>query len=285
MDHAPGGVWHAWYVMAGRMSLAGRGHRLGGGGLLDLDGALLLLPDLELGLAQGSLTSPAPARRGGRKGIGSVFEIALCMPFQCRVAIVMPSMASTSWIRHSIRMARLRATLVAATRRFRNLLSSFSRCVWHQVVGGDPWTDSGWCWCERLSPRGAPLPQCLEARGRAFRSVSFRKSCSPFVRCCGRHPLFEKLECGVPLAAAAKNTSTGLWTRSFANCDVSLDQRTNRYAIRQARPPGPSPRLQSTPCRAPPSPRDPRLVAPRHSSAQAKPPLLASSEERGPIEL
>ena len=174
MDHAPGGVWHAWYVMAGRMSLAGRGHRLGGGGLLDLDGALLLLPDLELGLAQGSLTSPAPARRGGRKGIGSVFEIALCMPFQCRVAIVTPSMASTSWIRHSIRMARLRATLVAATRRFRNLLSSFSRCVWHQVVGGDPWTDSGWCWCERLSPRGAPLPRALHSRRAAARFVPFR---------------------------------------------------------------------------------------------------------------
>lgn len=58
------------------------------------------------------------------------------------------------------------------------------------IVGGDPWTDSGWCW----------------------------------------HPLYD-LECGSPKGTAAKDGS-GVWHRSFANCTVSLNQRTNEYAIR-----------------------------------------------------
>lgn len=57
------------------------------------------------------------------------------------------------------------------------------------VVGGDPWTDSGWCW----------------------------------------HPLYD-IQCGKPKALAVKD-ATGVWRRSFEHCEVTLDQRSNRYSI------------------------------------------------------
>eukprot|EP00038_Savillea_parva_P005088 m.147135 g.147135 ORF g.147135 m.147135 type:complete len:470 (-) comp11658_c1_seq3:2457-3866(-) len=43
------------------------------------------------------------------------------------------------------------------------------------------------------------------------------------------HPLYD-LTCGRPKGLAAKD-SDGVWHREFANCSVTLDQRTNKYSI------------------------------------------------------
>ena len=61
------------------------------------------------------------------------------------------------------------------------------------VVGGDPWTDSGWCW----------------------------------------HPLYTSLKCGKPKGMATNENQTSVWSRSFARCEVKLDQKSNKYSIQQ----------------------------------------------------
>eukprot|EP00035_Acanthoeca_spectabilis_P003913 m.96700 g.96700 ORF g.96700 m.96700 type:complete len:480 (-) comp12372_c0_seq1:2497-3936(-) len=45
------------------------------------------------------------------------------------------------------------------------------------------------------------------------------------------HPLYE-LKCGLPQGLATK-TASGVWRREFANCSVTLDQRSNSYSIHE----------------------------------------------------